>query len=175
MALAAFEPGALRVSQTSGGQSDAARACEERARWRLTRLAEPVMHLEAYQRALRDLHEMAAECSDDNWDGYGAKAASLLSLARSAELVLSLPEQWLDFEVGVDPDGECSLDWFGPGGAQLAVSIGPSGRLSYAASFGLARVAGVEFFSGSVPGSIALCLERVHRANGLLTRMSNKT
>ena len=161
MTTGILEQGPINSSYTSSGQSDDAKRLEGQVRGPLIRLEDPVEYVEPYRSVHMEMDELFVECLEDDWDGYGAKGVSFASYDHAREFVLALPLQWLDLEVGVDPDGEFSFDWIGDRGSTLSVSIGPNGQLSYAGRFGCARTHGLEPFSQSIPRGILHCLERL--------------
>jgi hypothetical protein len=78
--------------------------------------------------------------------------------------IRSLPTTAPTPDVGVDPDGEVSIDWdFGPRRI-LSVSVGPTGRLVYAALVGPNKVRGTEWLHEAVPEPILDVLSRLIRA-----------
>ncbi|MCK4304151.1 MAG: hypothetical protein KAY24_07920 [Candidatus Eisenbacteria sp.] len=148
-------------SYTSFGQSDEAKQLQHQVMWRVIRLQDPVEYVEPYRRVHREMEEMFLECLEHNWDGYGAKGVSFQSYEQAQRFIMALPMQWLDLEVGVDPDGEFSFDWFGARGAVLTISVGSNGQLTYAGRFGLARAHGLEFLSEDIPKEVLRCLSRL--------------
>jgi len=148
-------------SYTSLGQSTEAKHLQDQIEWTVIRLQDPVEYVEPCRRVFREMEEVFLKCQEDDWDGYGAKGASLESFEHAHSFVLALPAQCLDLEVGVDPDGEFSFDWFGSRGAVLTISVGPNGQLTYAGRFGLARAHGLEFLSEAIPKEILRCLSRL--------------
>src|ERR1700687_6241070 len=79
--------------------------------------------------ALSQLDEAKSAAAVPNWDGYGARPIDEAAYALAKRFIRSLPTTTPTPEVGVDPDGEVSIDWhFGPRQV-LSVSVGPSGRL----------------------------------------------
>ena len=61
--------------------------------------------------ALKKLYELVAECTEADWDGYGAEAVSQSAVEYSAHFIRRLPEDLPLPEISVEPDGEISLDW----------------------------------------------------------------
>ncbi|MFC1573242.1 hypothetical protein ACFL6M_06545 [Candidatus Eisenbacteria bacterium] len=151
----------LTSSYSFVGQSDEAAQLEYQVKWPTNQLYEPVQYMEPYRRILREMEELLLDCLEDNWDGYRARGASIESYECAQRFILSLPIQWLNPEVAVDPDGEFSFDWFGVRGALLTISVGPSGQLTYAGRFGAARAHGLELLSEGIPKEILSCLARL--------------
>ena len=148
-------------SYTHFGQSEEAKKVQLQVRTPIDWLQEPIEHVEPYRVVQRELRDAFVECAEDNWDGYGAKAASFQSYYHAQRFVMALPDKWLNLEVGIDPDGEVSFDWFGAKNAMVTVCVGADGELAYSGRFGLARIHGVEIFNTTVPKEILGCLSRL--------------
>lgn len=82
--------------------------------------------------ALESLLNIAQECVEDNWDGFGAIAADPMAIRRAESFIRALPPQLPNPEVSVDPDGEISLDWIPSQTQTFTLSISGGSRVSYA-------------------------------------------
>lgn len=120
---------------------------------------------QAYENCLQALREAFQESSQSGWDAYGAHPVSEATLTHALAFLDVLPTTLLWPEISSHPDGELAFEWsFGPRHL-LTVSVNESGRLSYAALFGRARVHGTEFLlHDSLPDPIALALRRLYSA-----------
>jgi hypothetical protein len=98
------------------------------------------------------IEEVAIECKESNWDGYGASPISEAAKYQAQALVDLLPYRFPAPEAVPDADGEIALSWdFGPG-YLFTLSINESGRLSYAGLLGQgAKRHGMEPFKGDIP------------------------
>ena len=68
-------------------------------------------------------------------------------------------------ELTADPDGEVSFDWFGKNDRILSISVGPKGRLSFAARFSDdERLSGALTLKDEFPRIILQALQRVTTA-----------
>jgi hypothetical protein len=114
-----------------------------------------------YREALEALQESYAECARDNWNGYGAKAATTANLFIAVRLLGTLPPSLPTPEISVDPDGEFAFEWYKGRSNVLSVSINQTGKLSYAASIGRKTFHGTDFFADEFPKSISENLERL--------------
>lgn len=111
--------------------------------------------------ALRALEAARASASVEDWDGQGATRVSFSSYLHAGAFVRALPRLVPVPDVGVDPDGEVSIEWsFGPRSV-LTVSVGNDGRLSYSALIGLSKVRGTEWLVDGVPRPIIDVLGRL--------------
>jgi len=118
----------------------------------------------AASNALASLETARAEATEENWDGYGGKPVDLAAYDFARKFIRSLPTTAPEPEVGVDPDGEVSVDWNWGSRRVLSVSIGPSGRLVYAALIGPNKIRGTEWFRDEAPDQILDVLSRVIHA-----------
>ncbi len=104
--------------------------------------------------ALSEVCDIAEEYSTNNWDGEGAVAVSTSTVTIATRFMLSLPMNTAFPEAGVHRDGEISLSWAGGKGHRLTLSIGPTGRISYAFMMGARRKNGTEWFADTVPSDV---------------------
>jgi hypothetical protein len=107
------------------------------------------------QTALADLDALSLEAASDNWDGDESKKLSPISRELARKLILTMPRQWSPPEVGVEADGEVSLDWKAGNSKLLSVTVRENGKLVYAWLFGTERGYGVAEFGESVPAVLA--------------------
>ena len=82
--------------------------------------------------ALNRLSELAAECAQADWDGYGAEAVSQSAVKRSELFIRRLPESLPLPEISVEPDGEIALDWSPTPMQTFSVSIGTEDQMACA-------------------------------------------
>jgi hypothetical protein len=76
--------------------------------------------------------ELASECQETDWDGYGAEPVDDRALNLAQEIIFSLPEGVALPECAIDPDGCVSLDWMPTRHRTFTLSAGTSSRLPYA-------------------------------------------
>ena len=93
------------------------------------------------EEALNRLYELAAECAETDWDGYGTEVVSQSAVEHSAHFIRRLPEDLPLPEISVEPDGEIAFDWSPTSTQTFSVSIGNAGRMA------CAWVNGTEFAS----------------------------
>jgi hypothetical protein len=109
------------------------------------------------------VHRVAAA---PNWDGYGASPLDPRSAEQAVRFIQALPTTVPVPDVSVDPDGEVDLLWQLDPTRTISVSVGPNGRLTYAALMGMAQSYGTEWLANEIPQPILDSLTRV------LNRMS---
>lgn len=117
---------------------------------------------QAYDECLESLFEVFEEASRPNWDGYGAYPVSEATVAQALAFLDLLPSTLPRPEISPHPDGELAFEWFFARCRLLTVSVNESGRLSYAALFGQARLHGTEFLLDALPETLALALRRLY-------------
>jgi hypothetical protein len=110
---------------------------------------------------LEILDETVQEASVLNWDGYGARPVSDLAYYKARQFLMSLPASIPVPEIGVDPDGDISFNWYFGTDNAFSVSISDKGKLSYAGIFGKGKVHGVEYYKGEIPRTILFNLQRL--------------
>ena len=157
MAASAF----ISVSgvQTSGA-SDAARYVADQIGTGRERLHQSYS-LGLRQKGVFDaLCRVTEECSQHNWDGYGAAPVTNETYSLAYRLLEALPIGTPVPTVGAEPDGHLTLEWHRSSRRTLSVSVSPEGELHYAALLpGPSRDYGTRPFIGDVPARI---LELIH-------------
>jgi hypothetical protein len=145
----------------STGVSEEAKTLQER-------LAEAISHLfesqtlgESLRENLGNLQEVVQEASNPNWDGYDALPVNQLTHYKASQFLTALPASIPNPEIGVDPDGEISFEWYHSPDNIFSVSVSQGGKLTYAGIFGLSKVHGVEYFEDKMPGAILNNLQRL--------------
>ena len=84
----------------------------------------------------QELDAVVAECSVDNWNGYGAKPINHESVQKTIELLSLIPANLPRPEFSCDPDGCVALDWFYSPYNVLSVSVETNGCLCFATLLG---------------------------------------
>lgn len=98
--------------------------------------------------------------SKPGWDGYGAAPASAGSHRTACTFIQRLPQEVPDPEVGMDPDGEFSLEWFGTARDHvLSISFGADERLSFAFRNGVERRKGTTILREQLPTELLAYLK----------------
>lgn len=101
------------------------------------------------------------ESSAENWDGHGALAVSRATLGHAGRLIDSLPLGTPLPSVGVEPDGQVTLEWYRDPKWTLSVSVSSEGRLFYSALFDSDDPRGSSRFVDQVPRTILDFIKRV--------------
>lgn len=82
--------------------------------------------------ALTALSSAAGECSENNWDGYGALPVERRALELAAEIIRSIPDGLPMPEFAIEPDGSVSMDWMPTPRRTFTLSVGKNARIPYA-------------------------------------------
>jgi hypothetical protein len=99
--------------------------------------------------ALSRLSELSLECSQPDWDGYGAEPIQAVAVWNARKFLTFLPEGIPIPDVGVEPGGSIALDWLPEKNRVFAISIGTTNRLAYAWLDGSDKGHGVSTFDGA--------------------------
>lgn len=110
---------------------------------------------------LADLDGLAEECALRHWDGYEAEPVIRESIEHARSFLRALPLGMAPPTLGVEPDGQVTLEWYASPRRLLSVSMSPDGNLHYAALIGATRQFGTEPFFGEVPRAIVELIRRV--------------
>ena len=113
-----------------------------------------------------ELAEVAQVASTVNWDGYGAKPIDTGAYLQAERFFSALPTTTPVPDVSVDPDGEVALSWNLDPDWVFSVSVGKTGRLSYAGLFGTSKAYGTEWFLDEIPEAVLDGLERLFSTRG---------
>ena len=97
-----------------------------------------------------ELEKTFSECGVDGWDGRKAKAITKEVLWNAKTFLESFPWGSESPEIGVEPDGAISLEWYRSPSRIVSISINPGGGVYYAAIIGAKRRHGIDPVSFSV-------------------------
>ena len=114
--------------------------------------------------SLRRLAEAAIEAQEPDWNGYGAQPVDHLAVTRARAFLGALPVDVPLPEISIDPDGEVAIEWTGGRGLRYSISIGATGRITYAGIFGGASVRGEEDANEGIAGAVLGNLRRLRMA-----------
>ena len=93
----------------------------------------------------QQLYEVFEECSFEGWDGERAKPISVEVLQEARKFLYSFPLGMEAPEVGAEPDGAITLEWYRSPNRVISVSIDGSGWLYFAAIIGSRKRHGSDF------------------------------
>jgi hypothetical protein len=105
--------------------------------------------------AISQIHELAEEYAEQNWDGENALAISPTAIQTAIDFIRLLPKDIPLPEFAPEPDGAISLDWIESRHKVFSLSIGESNRLAFAWLDGTSQGHGVEYFDGEeIPSKV---------------------
>ena len=99
---------------------------------------------------LQELQKTFEECSLEGWDGERAKPITEKVVLSTKIFLKSLPLGIESPEIGAEPDGATSLEWYRSPSRVVSISINPGGGVYYAAIIGAKRRHGIDPVSFSV-------------------------
>ena len=103
------------------------------------------------------------ECSSEGWDGERAKPVSGQVLQNAINFLKSFPLGIEAPEVGAEPDGAITLEWYRSPNKVISISINPGGWLYYAAIIGATRRHGMDFALFDVSEDLLELISQVTR------------
>ena len=114
---------------------------------------------------LANLARVYAECREPGWDGYEAEPVSAEAYHFAARFIMALPAVFPAPDVTADPDGEISLEWDCGRWKALSLSVGPGGKITWAALLNRQkRETGTEIFDDFVSPEVLAVIWKVTRA-----------
>jgi hypothetical protein len=99
--------------------------------------------------AISSIQEIVGDCSEENWDGYGAESVGPLAVWNAEDLIRALPDGFPVPDVAPEPDGSISFDWTVANDQRVALSVSESNRLAFAWVNGTERGQAVVNFDGA--------------------------
>jgi hypothetical protein len=117
----------------------------------------------ATEKVLTELKEVRTEASREGWDGYGARPLDPNSFDFAISFLNALPTSAPLPEVSADTDGEVALDWIFGKRKALTVSIGPTGRCTFAWMLGQKTNRGTNWIDDEIPEEIVSALGKLVR------------
>lgn len=114
------------------------------------------------EEAFQSLKELYRECSEENWDGYGAKPVSENSIYEACEFIQMLPSSFPMPQMLTEPSGEIGLEWYKDKRMIFAISFNGKSMITYAGIFGSNKIHGTEYFGDSIPSIIIKNLRRLY-------------
>jgi len=111
--------------------------------------------------ALEELEKVYEECSEANWDGYGAMPISRETYFEARKLLTMIPLSFQMPEILAEPDGEIGFEWYKDKDSVFVISVSGNNIITYAGLFGTSnKTHGTECFADELPRII---LENIRR------------
>ncbi len=113
------------------------------------------------RRILEQLDAVYEDCFLSGWDGNGAKAISHDVLRNARHFLESLPFGMELPEIGAEPDGAITFEWYCSPYRTLSVSINPDGYVYYASLTEASRRHGVDPVQGGISKDLIVLINQV--------------
>ncbi|MEE8429943.1 MAG: hypothetical protein V3S16_01715 [Candidatus Desulfatibia sp.] len=114
------------------------------------------------QPLLDDLYAVYKECSEVNWDGYGAQPISKKAYLEAGKLIRLLPSNIKEPEIVPEPTGEIAFEWYIGKRFIFVISVGGNNSIAYAGLFGsTSKTHGTEYFGTKLPSIIVDNIQRL--------------
>ena len=154
-------PGTTGIVGTTGSSEEAHWLLHEVMRER-QRLRQSYVLGGAGNDAFQSLCSVVDEARLPDWDGYGAVPVREEAFMYGCHFLRTMPLGTPAPEVGIEPDGDLTLEWHRSAYRTLSVSISPDGNLHYSALIGPNTVYGTEAFLGDIPQTILDLIRRIN-------------
>ena len=113
-------------------------------------------------RTLEELDKVYGECSEVNWDGYGATPISRETYSEARKLLRMMPSCLPMPDLSVEPDGEIAFEWYKDKYSVFVISVGGNNIITYAGLFGKSsKTHGVEYLADELPKVIIYNIQRL--------------
>ena|SRR5688572_10515891 len=119
------------------------------------------------EEVLAELETVRTEASFVGWNGYGGRPMLPAAYQQARQFLQALPTTSPMPEIGVDSEGEVTLDWVFGHKSALTVSVGGAGRCTFAWIRGLRTQRGTEWLDNDgIPSPIVSALSQLVREAG---------
>lgn len=115
------------------------------------------------KRALEALDDIYIECSEPDWDGYGAKPISINSIIEAKIFLKLMPSLFPVPQPLLEPSGEVGLEWYEGKRMVLAISFNGRNTITYAGLLGSNKIYGSAYFEGFIPSVIIDSLRYIYQ------------
>lgn len=100
------------------------------------------------------INEVADERMEDAHRGYATAIVHPYTRGWARTFLLRLPRWVEDPDVGVDPNGDLTFEWYAGPDHILSISLAPNGSIVYAYANGLRRENGCDDLSHAIPANL---------------------
>lgn len=98
----------------------------------------------------QNLDEVYSECNFKNWDGYKAQPISFETVNTAKNFLKLLPFGFPSPDIGAEPDGAITFEWYKNSNKVISISINPDGKLYYASINGSKKCHGEDWAMVSI-------------------------
>ena len=113
----------------------------------------------------QQLYEVFEECSSEGWDGERAKPISEETLQSATTFLKSFPLGIEAPDVGAEPDGAITLEWYQSPSKVVSISINPDGWVYWAALIGASRRHGADYSLMGISDDLVEMILKVTRGD----------
>ncbi|MGO8933776.1 MAG: hypothetical protein ACLPLZ_04870 [Terracidiphilus sp.] len=110
---------------------------------------------------ISELEALASEASCRGWDGYDAAPINPEACKFAMQFIRALPTTGRQPMLSADPDGEVSFEWVFGKRKVLNVSVGATGRCTFAWVSGQRSNRGTDWIEHEIPASIVFALRQL--------------
>jgi hypothetical protein len=122
---------------------------------------------ERFKLAYNELDEVYDECSEKDWDGYGAEAITAKAYNEAKIILNIIPTSYPEPEITPEPGGGIGIEWYKGEGESFIISVDGSKVMVYAGLFGKNNETyGNESFRNTIPRVIFEFLDRLYPGVG---------
>jgi hypothetical protein len=118
-------------------------------------------HGEPWRTTMLNMVDLYQECTQPNWDGYGAPALSPEVFQVAVQFVASIPFDIPVPEIGASSAGDISFEWAQSPRRIASMAISENGEIHYAALNGHKRSFGSLPFDGSFDSQLHDLIQNV--------------
>ena len=113
----------------------------------------------------QQLYEVFEECSSEGWDGERAKPISEETLQSAKTFLKSFSLGIEAPDVGAEPDGAITLEWYRSPNKLISISINPDGWAYWAALIGTRKRHGADYAMGGISDDLLKIILQVTGGN----------
>jgi hypothetical protein len=114
---------------------------------------------EPWRTTIADLCDLSVECSQPNWDGYGAPPLNPEVFRAAQAFVASIPLDIPTPAISASADGDVTFEWAQTARRLVSVAISENGQISFASLNGHKRSFGSMPFDGTFDGQLRSLIE----------------
>jgi hypothetical protein len=154
--------GLIAPARSTAQSEPAKEIAKLRERIREHLLASYVMSSPA-EKVIAELEDVRAEASHDGWDGYDARPLDPNAYGFAKMFLNALPSTVPLPELSADTDGEVAFNWVFGDRKALTVTVGPTGRCTFAWMLGQRTYRGTDWIDDEIPEEIVSALGKLVR------------
>lgn len=131
---------------------------EEISKWWVS---ETITFGRALDEGYSSLIMMYQECSEADWDGYGASPLTEAGYIEARKIINLLPSSIPMPAIFPEPTGEIGFEWRRGSEQVFVINVGGKHQITYAGIFGANKIHGSEYFDETLPLVMIQLLRRL--------------